>query len=173
MAAKAKPKGEVHYLKSPEKELDEAAGQEFLDDADDDVVACRGQGHSFPRLRPGKIATKHVRVVPIHEGGYQITLTCPICKTERTMTTTPTGVLGEVGSSYSYRYDKNYKAPKNSGLTRRDFLDETIRRVHEDLALAASKYQLPDDDSHDYPEDEVAFGVPGIPGVKFSPGSAS
>lgn len=105
---------------------------DWLHDADDEVLECRGQGHDFEKIhRRQRAAYKHTRV-----GASQITWTCPHCETERVRTIEPDGTLYPP-VYYAYKYKPNYKGPP--GVTRRMCFEETERRITEDAALAARK----------------------------------
>jgi hypothetical protein len=104
----------------------------WLGDADDDILGCRGQRHSFPKLRPGRLPRGLRAEGPYHDGVMELVFTCPDCKTERRLVTAPAGVL-DLPAKYSYKYPEAYKSPKGSGLTRRQCLEETWRRSREEL----------------------------------------
>jgi hypothetical protein len=101
--------------------------EEWLHNADDEVLECRGQGHEFDHIhRRKRTPLRNTRV-----GSSQITWTCPHCGTERTRTIEPDGTLFPP-VYYSYKYPRNYKGP--AGVTRRMCFDETERRIADDAA---------------------------------------
>jgi hypothetical protein len=124
----------------PEADIDLEA-QEFLHHASDEVVACRGQRHSWPILKPGAIP-KGIKADPAPGGCFQLTFTCSVCTTTRTLTTLPKGVYDK-SAQYVYKHPQGYKAPKGSGLTPRDFFGEALRRSLEDLLVQTRPVERP------------------------------
>ncbi len=121
-------------LVDAEKRIEKEA-EAYLADTDDAILACRGQGHAWPKLRARKTATrlpKGISAQRWHDGSWQITSTCPDCGMQRTLTTLPGGGIDHP-AQYRYVQPEGYKAPKGSGITRRDCLDETWRRLREEL----------------------------------------
>jgi hypothetical protein len=118
--------------------------EQFLLHVRDEFAACRSQGHSFPRLKPGKIPTKYIKLEPVdrRKGVWQVTFICTMCGVERTTTTLPKGVFDR-DTIYAYRYPDGYAAPKGSGLTPRDFMGEIFRRSIEDLVAQAAPPAAP------------------------------
>jgi hypothetical protein len=106
-------------------------GAEWLHGLDDRIIACRGDHHDWPVLRPGKLP-RGIKAMPQSDGGYQLTITCRGCGRQRTRTTLPGGLL-ERGARYGYKDPKGYKAPRGLGLTRQDYVDELWRRIVETL----------------------------------------
>jgi len=118
--------------------------QEWLHNVDDAILACRGQRHSFPKLIAGKPLPKGVRVVgPYVDGVMELVNTCPDCGKIRRLVTAPHGVL-DLPAKYSYKDPvarnghQPYKAPKGSGITRRQCLEETWRRGSEQWMATAT-----------------------------------
>lgn len=133
----------------------EVAAAHYLHDTDDNILECRGQGHDFPKIRrrSGNVP-KGISVRPQADGCYQVTFTCPHCKTVRTLTTLPGGQF-DYPAKYAYKHPPGYKAPKGSGLTRRDCFMETWRRVLEANTMLA----LPSaNGTHEVPQVEFRNG---------------
>jgi hypothetical protein len=113
----------------------EKQAEAYLNDTDDAILACRGQGHAWPKLRAPKagrsrLLPKGIEAQRFTDGSWQITSTCPDCGMQRTLTTLPGGPIDHP-AQYRYVQPEGYKAPKGSGITRRDCLDETWRRLRE------------------------------------------
>jgi hypothetical protein len=115
----------------------------FLHHVSDEFAQCRSQGHSWPKLKPGKVP-KGIRLDPLNRraGVYQVTFVCPVCKMERMTTTLPKGVFDK-DTVYVYKQPAGYAAPKGSGLTPRDFMQEVFRRTFEDLLAQAPATPAP------------------------------
>ena len=98
--------------------------------ASDEVLACRAQGHAWPKLRAGRlpegIALKRER-----DGCYQIESTCRDCGMVRTITTLPSGMI-DYPATYRYVQPDGYRSPVGSEVTRRECLAEIWRRARED-----------------------------------------
>jgi hypothetical protein len=109
--------------------------EDFVNSLDDDFLSCRGDRHSFPKLRPGPMP-RGVNAVRQFDGSFQLTFTCPDCGTERTRTTLSGGGI-ERPVRYTYRYPQGYQSPKGSGLRKTDFSDELDRRVTPWIARGA------------------------------------
>jgi hypothetical protein len=110
---------------------------EWLQSADDKILACRGWGHSWPKVRAGRMR-KGISAVRQHGGCYQVTFTCADCGMERTLTTLPGGQL-DLPAKYTYRQPKGYASPKGSGISRRDCAGESWRRAVETVAATGSE----------------------------------
>ena len=108
----------------------EETPEEWLAKADDKILACRGQGHSWPKLRAGR-TPKGLTARRQIDGCYQLTFICRDCGMERTMTTLPTGEI-DFPAKYTYKAPEGYKTPKGSFITRRECLAEEWRRVLEE-----------------------------------------
>lgn len=106
--------------------IDDTTPEEWLAKTDDTILACRGQGHAWPKLKRGN--ARGIQIEHVANGVYQIEFTCPQCKTTRTLTTAPGGIL-EFPASYKYQYPEGYKAPK--GTSRRHCVSESWRRIVE------------------------------------------
>lgn len=104
----------------------------WLSKAPDHVLACRGQGHRFPKIKSSR-APRGVKARRQRDGGYQVTFTCPDCGTERTLVTLPGGALEDAPRRYTYKYADDYRAPK--GTSRTACFEETWHRVLEDLKV--------------------------------------
>ena len=107
-----------------------APGQ-FVATLDDSFLSCRGDRHSFPKLRArnGKLP-RGISVSRQHDGCFSLTFVCPDCGTERTRVTLPGGRY-DPAAAYTYRYPPGYLSPRDSGLLRSDFTAELVRRVFE------------------------------------------
>ena len=121
---------------------DEAARQ-WLAYVDDEILGCRGQSHNWPKLRPGK-PRRGVRIVgPYVDGVMEIVQTCADCGKTRRLITAPHGVL-DLPARWGYKDPRTrpghepFAAPKGSGITRRQCLEETWRRAREDLLAHAT-----------------------------------
>lgn len=113
--------------------------QDYLHNADDKILGCRGQGHNWPKLRPTQVMPRGLRVEgPYHDGVMELVFTCRDCGMVRRLLTAPHGVL-DLPAQYSYKQPEGYKAPKGSGVTRRQCLEETWRRSYEDLRSVAER----------------------------------
>jgi hypothetical protein len=110
--------------------------RDWLHDADDDILGCRGQGHNWPKLRPGRTPRGLAVEGPFHDGVMEIIYTCRDCGKKRRLITAPNGVL-DLPAQYSYKDPPGYKTPKGSGITRRQCLEETWRRSSEELIARA------------------------------------
>lgn len=117
-------------------DLDEDA-KDWLTSLDDNMLACRGQQHAWPKLRPGKVTNKLISIQPAAEGCYQLRERCADCPKTRWKLTLPGGVL-DPGARWSYNNPPGYASPKDSGVTRADCVAELWRRVHEEVVAAAS-----------------------------------
>src|SRR6185437_9825193 len=77
--------------------------QNWLDQADDDVLGCRGQGHRWPKLRPTARLPKGLRINgPWHEGVMELVFTCLDCGKQRRLITKPHGQL-DLPARYTYK----------------------------------------------------------------------
>jgi hypothetical protein len=132
----------VELTAVPALTLDMEAEQ-FLLHVSDEFAQCRSQGHSWPKLKPGKIP-RGIRLDPVNrrQGVYNVTFVCPVCKMERATTTLPKGVFDK-DTIYVYKQPPGYAAPKGSGLTPRDFMGEVFRRSMEDLLAQAPPTPAP------------------------------
>lgn len=121
----------ARYLRLVEDDPEHAA-DEWLHNASDDVLACRGQGHSWPKIRPGKLK-KGVRAYPRRDGCYELVVTCNDCGMERRLVTLPDHSVNFVGAIYSYRAPEGYRAPRGVPISRRQCFGETMRRINDEL----------------------------------------
>jgi hypothetical protein len=116
-----------------------AAAREWLENADDAFLACRGN-HNFPKIRLTNGALPGgVHAAPQADGGYQLTVTCPDCGTTDTFTTIPGGWIDGGPRRHSYDWPEGYRMPKGAAsyVTARDCQAEVWRRVTEVLAKPA------------------------------------
>lgn len=117
-----------------ETDVDTAA-REWVETADDDVLACRGAvRHGFDKLHRNRpMPNTHTEPVEgSRHGVYVVVQTCPDCGlVEREMVTGPHAEI-DLPARWRYRVDKRYKAPKGSRVTPRMCLAEEVRRMNED-----------------------------------------
>lgn len=113
-----------------EQDHPEITAQEWLWKTDDKILACRGQGHAWPKLRRGVRNQKGIRHLRLAEGQIELTFICKDCGMTRRLITKPSGEI-DLPAKYSYDPPKGYKAPK--GVTRRMAFAETNRRWLEDI----------------------------------------
>jgi hypothetical protein len=123
------------------------AGQEWLYSTRDEIMACRGQGHHWPKIIKinGSKLPRGVTVRPFEpqQGVIEISERClDGCGKERRMITRPEGEL-ELPARWTYNNPPGYAAPKGAGVTRRQCLEESWRRNLEELQTAASSIELP------------------------------
>jgi hypothetical protein len=113
------------------------SAQEWIYHADDKVLACRGQGHNWPKLprKKGRLP-RGVRLSIYDEFGcFAITQRClDGCGKERTLITLPGGQL-DLPAKYQYNNPPRYVAPKGVPVGRRACLAEVWRRALEDGIL--------------------------------------
>jgi hypothetical protein len=110
-----------------------AQGTPALHGVDDRTVACRGDHHDWPILKPGPLP-RGVSAVPQHDGCFQVTITCKNCGRWRRKTTLPGGGY-DTSAVYAYGGGpKDFSAKEDSqrgGLTRTDYTIELWRRMAE------------------------------------------
>jgi hypothetical protein len=105
--------------------------QDWLYKTDDVIIACRGQGHAWPKLpRTHSKKMKGVRLSRDYDGSVQIESTCRDCGMVRVLTTLPSGVL-DLPAKYQYTQPEGYKAPKGIPISRRECMAESWRRAME------------------------------------------
>jgi hypothetical protein len=117
----------------------EETPEDWLYNTSDIILACRGQGHAWPKLRAGRLP-KGVNAIRQIDGSWEIVSICRDCGMERRLVTLPTGDI-DYPARYTYKSPKGYKTPKGSEITRRDCLSEGWRRMREDMKLVARKKQ--------------------------------
>lgn len=120
----------------------ELAVQDWLAHTDDAILACRGQGHSWPKLKPNK--GKPIRGIRHHgtgEGQVELEFTCKDCGTIRRVVTAPGGML-DLPAHYKYVHPNGYRAPKGVRITPRTAFAESNRRWLEDVASNATAVVL-------------------------------
>lgn len=112
----------------------ETSAEQWLHNADDDVLACRGAGrHSFDKLHRNR-PLPNTHTVPFsRQGVVAIVQTCPDCRcVERMIVTAQRGQI-DLPTRWSYkRLDSKYTAPKGVKITPRMALAEEVRRINED-----------------------------------------
>lgn len=115
------------------------ADMAYLHDLDDNIVVCKGQRHDFAKIRPGKLP-RGLEAVPQKDGCYQIRQRCRNgCGVVRTMTTLPGGVF-DMDVQYRYEYENPaFHAPRDTGLTARDYMAEAVRRAVADQLLLTAR----------------------------------
>jgi hypothetical protein len=83
-------------------------------------ATCMSQGHSWPKIRPGKALPKGVDAVPQKLGAFQVRETCPVCHTVRTWTTLPGGGF-DMDVMYRYEHPQDWVTKDSDvDVTRRD-----------------------------------------------------
>ena len=112
----------------------ESTREDWIFHTSDTIMACRGQGHAWPKLKPGRVKTKYMRITTEHDGCYMLTQICRDCGTERELVTAPGGEI-DFPAQYRYTQPDGYKTPKGSKITRRECLIELWRRTREDGAI--------------------------------------
>lgn len=121
--------------------VEETTADQWLNNADDDVLGCRGQGHHFPKLgrrRGTRKVPKGIKVHPPLDGVYQIDSTCPDCGTVRIMETSPDGEIRSP-NRYRYEYPEGYRPPKGVAVSRRAAYSESWRRDREEIEAEAAR----------------------------------
>jgi len=117
----------------------ELAAFEWLHKTDDKILACRGQGHNWPKLRPNKgrpIKGIRHRGITESQGQVEIIMTCRDCGTDRRVVTAPGGLI-DLPAKYTYTHPDGYRAPKGVKITGRQAFAESNRRWLEDVAHSA------------------------------------
>lgn len=113
----------------------ERAARNWVENADDDVLACRGAArHGFDKLRRDRdMPNTHTEpLTDSRRGVYIVVQTCPDCGlVERELVTGPHAQI-DIPARWRYRVDPRYKAPKGSRVTPRMCLAEEVRRMNED-----------------------------------------
>jgi hypothetical protein len=115
----------------------EESPEDWLFNAPDSVLACRGQGHAWPKLRAGRLP-KGARATRMHNGSWELITICRDCGMERRLVTLPTGDI-DYPAKYSYKQPEGYKTPKGSEITRRQCFGEEWRRMREDMQSEIEK----------------------------------
>lgn len=83
-------------------------------------ATCMSQGHSWPKIRPGKPLPKGVEAVPQRLGAFQVRETCPVCNSVRIWTTLPNGGFN-LDVQYRYEHPEDWVIRDGSvDVTRRD-----------------------------------------------------
>lgn len=103
----------------------------ILSEIDDDQLACRasGQGHDWPKLRPGKPIPKNLRHEKQEDGCYLRVETCRCCGKRRYRYTLPHGVYDR-NALYWYEDPKNWKRiPRSAEVSRADMAAEVTERM--------------------------------------------
>lgn len=94
--------------------------QNYLAGLSPEQATCMSQGHSWPKIRPGKALPKGVDAVPQKMGAFQVRETCPVCRMVRTWTTMPGGAF-DVDVQYRYERPEGWVVRDSSiEVTRRD-----------------------------------------------------
>jgi hypothetical protein len=119
------------------KQTPEEMALEWLHTVDPKILACRGQGHAFPKIKDGKMSPRQNWVEQNQlTGQSQLVQLCRDgCGTERCVTTTGTGprLDIELPAKFTYRRTKRgYSPPRGSArVSRRECFAETMRRRNE------------------------------------------
>lgn len=137
---------------------DEQIVADWLANADDEVLACRGQGHRWPKLvKPGKLPKGiSARIADPKEGQVELIAMCPDCKKSRRMITLPAGEIDFPQVAWrAYKDDPNgrYKGPKGVRITPSMARNETYRRFREAILAQASAHM------QTVPEGEIMMPV--------------
>lgn len=113
--------------------------QYYLDNLDDDLLACKAGVHSIPKIKPGDLP-KGTQVRRARGGVFQVTLRCRDCDLPVTATTEKGGVLGSsIKWEYDYKELPGYLAPKGTGRGRKpEYKDELGRRVAPTIRQAGA-----------------------------------
>jgi hypothetical protein len=129
-------------VKLIDNRTDEQKVADWIAHADDEVLACRGQGHSWPKLiKPGKLPRgMNARPVRESQGQVELIAVCPDCKKSRRMITMPGGEVNFPEVKWrAYKEDPagRYKAPKGVRVTPSMARNETYRRFSEVIIAQA------------------------------------
>jgi len=114
----------------------------LLSEVDDQVAACRAWGHEWPsrRLASGRALPRKFRPRLAEDGYIEVTEECENnCGKKRQFLLLPGGIYDlDVRRTY---YDPRHwkRMPRESGVTRRTFQAEVIRRSHEQIMVAARR----------------------------------
>lgn len=111
----------------------------FLHAYSDDFLACRGDHHVWPQIKPSKKARaiRGMRAYAQTDGTYLLEQDCLSCGRVRWRITGQGGYYSN-DNGWHYRQPKGYSAPRGSKLTRADFTAELYRRFAEsNLAIQA------------------------------------
>lgn len=98
---------------------------QYLASLGEGQATCMSQGHSWPKIRPGKSLPKGVDAVPQKMGAFQVRETCPVCHTVRTWTTLPGGAF-DMDVSYKYERPRDW-------VVRDGDVDVTPRDIKADV----------------------------------------
>lgn len=122
------------------KDDDEISAEQWIHDADDSIIGCRGQGHAWPKLRTGRANSKYVKLeTDGKDGCWQLIQICRDCKMERCVTTTSDTHEIDMPAKFKYRAPAGYKGPKGITISRRACFAESWRRRREDLTSLVSE----------------------------------
>jgi hypothetical protein len=107
---------------------------EWVHHAKDEVLACRGQGHNWPKLKPNKgRPIKGIRHRIVEQGQVEITMTCKDgCGKERRVITPPSGLI-DLPAKYHYNNPDDYSPPRGTKVTGRMAFAESNRRWLEEV----------------------------------------
>ena len=108
----------------------EISREDYINHTDDVIIACRAQGHAWPKFKPGKVKSRNIKIVREHDGCYSVTATCRDCGMQRELITSPGGAI-DFPAVYRYVQPDGYATPKGSRITRRECLAEIWRRARE------------------------------------------
>lgn len=115
-------------FQGPHSTNTDTAAREWLYNADDTFLLCRGD-HRFPKLRFNEPLAKGIDIVgPYRDGVYEIVQTCPDCGVKRKQLTKPRAAF-DMDGGYRYSdYPEGYRAPKGAKITPRQAKEEVWRR---------------------------------------------
>lgn len=115
------------------------AKQNYLASLSPEQATCMGQGHDWPKIRPGRALPKGVDAVPQRMGAFQVRETCSTCKTVRTWTTLPGGAFN-LDIQYRYEHPKDWVVRHGEvDVTRRDIRADTWDQFGRLLATQQSR----------------------------------
>jgi hypothetical protein len=111
---------------------------QYLASLSPEQATCMSQGHSWPKIRPGRALPKGVDAVPQKMGAFQVRETCPVCDTVRIWTTLPGGGF-DLDVQYRYEHPRSW-VTKESGVdvTRRDIKADVWSQFGTGLRTAKS-----------------------------------
>jgi hypothetical protein len=115
-------------------QLSRQKAEKHLYGLSDETVACRGDHHDWPVLRPGKLPRGVSAVPDRRDGSFQIKVRCRNCGRVRTKTTMPGGAL-DTSARWGYEGGPADFSLARTGVeaTRADFTAELWRRLAETL----------------------------------------
>ena len=125
----------------------EKLAQEWIQNADDKILACRGEGHNVPKLRSNRRGVqplpKGVAAIPAHDGSFKLRFTCRDCGAELHYLTLPGGQMDlDAPAMRTWDYS-NVPGYNTNGIghavRKRACFAESWRRTQEDMAAAGAR----------------------------------